>query len=53
MDGSVLPTSIGVNSQVPIMSLSASLSWRLAERISAEKARASRHARRPQAERAR
>ena len=42
MDGSILPTSIGVNSQVPIMSIAASLSWKLAERISAEKARASR-----------
>ncbi len=46
MDGSILPTSIGVNSQVPIMSLAAHLSWRLAERISAEKARAARSMRR-------
>jgi choline dehydrogenase-like flavoprotein len=42
MDGSILPTSIGVNSQVPIMSMSARLAWRLAERIAREKARAAR-----------
>jgi choline dehydrogenase-like flavoprotein len=30
-DGSVLPTSIGVNSQVPIMSVATSIAWRLAE----------------------
>jgi choline dehydrogenase-like flavoprotein len=39
MDGSILPTSIGVNSQVPIMSMAARLAWRLAERMAAEKAR--------------
>jgi choline dehydrogenase-like flavoprotein len=42
MDGSILPTSIGVNSQVPIMSMSARLAWRLAERIARDKARAAR-----------
>ncbi len=47
MDGSILPTSIGVNSQVPIMSMSARLAWRLAERIAREKARAARPGRRP------
>ena len=38
MDGSILPTSIGVNSQVPIMSMSARLAWRLAERLTRDKA---------------
>lgn len=46
MDGSILPTSIGVNSQVPIMSMSARLAWRLAERVAREKARAARAQRR-------
>ncbi|MFT3764526.1 MAG: GMC family oxidoreductase [Minicystis sp.] len=32
-DGSVLPTSIGVNSQVPIMSMATRIAWRLAERF--------------------
>jgi choline dehydrogenase-like flavoprotein len=32
-DGSILPTSIGVNSQVPIMSMATRLAWRLAERF--------------------
>jgi choline dehydrogenase-like flavoprotein len=32
-DGSILPTSIGVNSQVPIMSMATRLGWRLAERL--------------------
>lgn len=32
-DGSVLPTSIGVNSQVPIMTMTTRLAWRLAERL--------------------
>ncbi len=32
-DGSVLPTSIGVNSQVPIMSMATHLAWRLADRL--------------------
>jgi len=36
-DGSILPTSIGVNSQVPIMAMATRLAWRLAERLSAEK----------------
>jgi choline dehydrogenase-like flavoprotein len=42
MDGSILPTSIGVNSQVPIMSMSARLAWRLAERLTRDKARHAR-----------
>ena len=33
-DGSILPTSIGVNSQVPIMTMATRLAWRLAERLS-------------------
>lgn len=32
-DGSILPTSIGVNSQVPIMAMATRLAWRLAERF--------------------
>lgn len=32
-DGSILPTSIGVNSQVPIMSMATRIAWRLAERF--------------------
>ena len=32
-DGSVLPTSIGVNSQEPIMAVATSLAWRLRERL--------------------
>jgi len=32
-DGSILPTSIGVNSQVPIMSMATRTAWRLAERF--------------------
>jgi len=32
-DGSILPTSIGVNSQVPIMSMATRVAWRLAERF--------------------
>jgi choline dehydrogenase-like flavoprotein len=39
-DGSILPTSIGVNSQVPIMGLSTHLAWRLAERFPRLRARA-------------
>jgi choline dehydrogenase-like flavoprotein len=35
-DGSILPTSIGVNSQVPIMTMATRLAWRLAERLSRE-----------------
>lgn len=31
-DGSILPTSIGVNSQVPIMALATRIAWRLRER---------------------
>lgn len=46
MDGSILPTSIGVNSQVPIMSMAARLAWRLSERIAREKALAARGRRR-------
>lgn len=34
-DGSILPTSIGVNSQVPIMTMATRLAWRLAERMKA------------------
>ena len=30
-DGSILPTSIGVNSQVPIMAMATHLAWRLAD----------------------
>jgi choline dehydrogenase-like flavoprotein len=32
-DGSILPTSIGVNSQVPIMTMATRLAWQLAERV--------------------
>ncbi|MCC6557977.1 MAG: GMC family oxidoreductase [Polyangiaceae bacterium] len=32
-DGSILPTSIGVNSQVPIMAMATRIAWRLAERF--------------------
>ena len=32
-DGSILPTSIGVNSQVPIMAMATRIGWRLAERM--------------------
>ncbi len=32
-DGSILPTSIGVNSQLPIMAMATRLAWRLAERF--------------------
>jgi choline dehydrogenase-like flavoprotein len=32
-DGSVLPTSIGVNSQVPVMAMATRIGWRLAERL--------------------
>ncbi len=32
-DGSVLPTSIGVNSQVPVMTLATHVAWRLGERL--------------------
>ena len=42
-DGSILPTSIGVNSQVPIMTMATRLAWRLAERLS-RSARATREA---------
>ena len=42
MDGSILPTSIGVNSQLPIMSMSARLAWRLAERLTRDKVRHAR-----------
>jgi choline dehydrogenase-like flavoprotein len=42
-DGSILPTSIGVNSQVPIMTMATRLGWRLAERMS-RSARSARHA---------
>ena len=40
-DGSILPTSIGVNSQVPIMTMATRVAWRLAEKMS----RATRSAR--------
>ena len=40
-DGSILPTSIGVNSQVPIMSMATRIAWRLAERFPKLSARAS------------
>jgi choline dehydrogenase-like flavoprotein len=33
-DGSILPTSIGVNSQVPIMTMATRLGWKLAEKLS-------------------
>jgi choline dehydrogenase-like flavoprotein len=33
-DGSILPTSIGVNSQVPIMAMATRIAWRLDERLS-------------------
>lgn len=32
-DGSILPTSIGVNSQVPIMGMATRIAWRLCERF--------------------
>jgi choline dehydrogenase-like flavoprotein len=32
-DGSILPTSIGVNSQLPIMAMATHLGWRLADRL--------------------
>lgn len=32
-DGSILPTSIGVNSQVPIMAMATRIAWRLGERF--------------------
>ncbi|MFO0550134.1 MAG: GMC family oxidoreductase [Polyangiaceae bacterium] len=32
-DGSVLPTSIGVNSQLPIMATATRMAWRMAERL--------------------
>ena len=32
-DGSILPTSIGVNSQLPIMSMATHLGWRLADKL--------------------
>ena len=32
-DGSVLPTSIGVNSQVPIMTMATRIAWQLRERL--------------------
>jgi choline dehydrogenase-like flavoprotein len=32
-DGSILPTSIGVNSQVPIMGMATRIAWRIAERF--------------------
>ncbi|MEZ4307155.1 MAG: GMC family oxidoreductase [Polyangiaceae bacterium] len=53
MDGSILPTSIGVNSQVPIMSMAARLAWRLGERLAREKTLAAARARRRAAMRAR
>ncbi len=34
-DGSILPTSIGVNSQVPIMAMATRIAWRIAERFPA------------------
>ncbi|WP_433935115.1 GMC family oxidoreductase N-terminal domain-containing protein [Sorangium cellulosum] len=34
-DGSILPTSIGVNSQVPIMAMATRIAWRMAERFPA------------------
>jgi choline dehydrogenase-like flavoprotein len=42
-DGSILPTSIGVNSQVPIMSMATRIAWRLCDRFP-RLARASRAA---------
>jgi choline dehydrogenase-like flavoprotein len=43
-DGSILPTSIGVNSQVPIMAMATRIAWRLGERFPriAAQARAAR-----------
>jgi choline dehydrogenase-like flavoprotein len=32
-DGSILPTSIGVNSQVPIMAMTTHLAWKLADKL--------------------
>jgi choline dehydrogenase-like flavoprotein len=32
-DGSILPTSIGVNSQVPIMAMATQIAWRIDERF--------------------
>lgn len=39
-DGSILPTSIGVNSQVPIMAMATRIAWRMAERFPRLAARA-------------
>lgn len=36
-DGSILPTSIGVNSQVPIMSMATRIAWGIAERFASAK----------------
>ena len=41
-DGSILPTSIGVNSQVPIMSMATRIAWRLSERFPTLASRARR-----------
>ncbi len=38
-DGSVLPTSVGVNTQVPVMSMATRIAWRLAERMQRGKSR--------------
>lgn len=40
-DGSVLPTSIGVNSQVPIMSMATRIAWAIDERFASLSRRAS------------
>ena len=34
-DGSILPTSIGVNSQLPIMAIATKIAWGLRDRLRA------------------
>ena len=43
-DGSVLPSSIGVNSQLPIMAMATRIAWILRDRLTAKPARPSAHA---------
>jgi len=43
-DGSILPTSIGVNSQLPIMAMATRIAWQLAERLAVRATQASAHA---------
>jgi choline dehydrogenase-like flavoprotein len=43
-DGSILPTSIGVNSQLPIMAMATRIGWQLAERLAQRASLANVHA---------